>query len=81
MRRDRFFRKKKIFYTLKPSKRKTGVCALVLYTKTFERKNDYSFPFIWLIIVNIEGNESFTHTKQFIENEKFPARTRCYKKL
>ena len=61
---------------MKPWRRKTGVCALVPYTKTLERKNDTSYPFICLIIVNIDGKESFTYTKQYIKKWEISSRAR-----
>ena len=60
----------------KPWRRKTGVCALVPYTKTLERKNDTSYPFICLIIVNIDGKESFTYTKKYIKKWEISSRAR-----
>ena len=43
---------------------------MVWYTRTLERENDNTFPFICLIIVNIEGNESFTHNEKFKKKKR-----------
>ena len=39
------------------------------YQRVFERKNDNTFPFICLLIVNVEGNELITHTAKFTKWE------------
>ena len=58
-------RKKKILLLLytRTMKKVYGSLRIGFANEDFWKKNDNTFPFICLVIVNIVGNESFTHTE------------------
>ena len=51
-------------------KKVVGSVRIGFVNEDFWKKNDNTFPFICLIIVNIEGNESFTYTEKLIKNSR-----------
>ena len=78
MRRDRCFRKKKLLllYTKSMNKVDGSLCIGFVHEDSWKKNNDNIFPFIHLIIMNIDGHESFNHespTTKNLKNEKILA--------